>query len=117
MTSDQPPGPLAVPVSAGRVKTLLPALDEAGEHECDRSGACADCTTCRWRLEAAKAYDHMAAQMISRQCLRRPATGARPPDPNSGMPHAVTDPEAGQRSGHRPACSPMCGSSTPRVTP
>ncbi len=69
MTSDQPPGPAAVIISADQVKTLLAALDKAAEYKRDRAATCADCsdqscTTCQWRLQVADTYDHMAAQII-----------------------------------------------------
>src|SRR5580700_3532810 len=64
----QPPGPPAVIVSAGELKTLLAALDEAAEYKRDRAETCADCAgqscaTCQWRLQAADAYDQLAGQM------------------------------------------------------
>ena len=45
------------------------ALDDAAEYKRDRAATCADCTeqpctTCQWRLQAADAYDHLAAQLI-----------------------------------------------------
>ena len=67
-TAAQPPGPPAVIVSAGEVKTLLAALDEAAEYKRDRAETCADCTdqsctTCQWRLQVADAYDQLYGQM------------------------------------------------------
>ena len=66
-TAAQPPGPPAVIISAGEVKTLLAALDEAAEYKRDRAETCADCagqscTTCQWRLQAADAYDQLATR-------------------------------------------------------
>ena len=71
-TAPQPPARPsqdAVIVSAGEVKTLLAALDDAAEYKRDRAETCADCagqscTTCQWRLQAAGTYDQMAGQMI-----------------------------------------------------
>ena len=67
MTADQPRGPAAVIVPAGQVKTVLAALDDAAGYKRDRAETCADCadqscTTCQWRLQAADAYDQMAAR-------------------------------------------------------
>jgi len=93
MTSRQPADPGAVMVSAGQVKLLLAALDDAAEYKRDRAATCGDCgeqpcTTCQWRLHAADAYDHLAGQMI--QATDTSATRQRA----SG--YAAADPEAGQ---------------------
>ena len=93
MTSRQPPDPDAVMVSADQVRLLLAALDDAAEYKRDRAATCADCgeqpcTTCQWRLQAADAYDHLAAQMI--QATDAAATRQHAPG------HAAPDPEAGQ---------------------
>ncbi len=104
-TAPQPPGPPgqeAVIVSAGKVKILLAALDEAAEYKRDRAAACADCadqscTTCQWRLQAADAYDQMAGQMI--HAAEASAARQRTPGhaaPAGGGPHAAADREAGQ---------------------
>jgi hypothetical protein len=93
MTGNRPNAPGAVIVSASQVKTLLAALDDAADYKRDRAATCADCadqpcTTCQWRLHAADAYDHLAAQMI--QATEASATWQHP----SG--HPAADPEAGQ---------------------
>jgi hypothetical protein len=93
MTSHQPPGPGAVMVSAGQVKLLLAALDDAADYKRDRAATCADCagqpcTTCQWRLQATDAYDQVAAQLIQAteaSATRQHASG-----------HVAADPEAGQ---------------------
>jgi hypothetical protein len=98
----QPPDPPAVIVSAAQVKTLLAALDEAAEYKRDRAETCADCadqscTTCRWRLQAADAYDQMAGQMS--QAAEAAATRQRVPDhtaPTCSGLHAAAEPEAGK---------------------
>jgi hypothetical protein len=98
----EPSGPPAVIVSAGEVKTLLAALDEAAEYKRDRAETCADCadqscTTCQWRLQAADAYDQMAGQIT--QAAEASATLQRAPDhaaPSSAGPQAAADKEAGQ---------------------
>jgi len=104
-TAPQPPGPPdhgAVTISAGEVKTLLAALDDAAEYKRDRAASCAECadqscTTCQWRLQAAGACEQMTGQMIhaagasaARQHLAGHAA------PASSGPHAIADPEAGQ---------------------
>ena len=98
----QPPGPPAVIVSAGQVKTLLAALDEAAEYKRDRAETYADCAdqscaTCQWRLQAADAYDQLAGQMT--QAAEASTTRHRDPDhaaPASAGPQAAPDKEAGQ---------------------
>jgi hypothetical protein len=94
----EPPGPPAVIVSTGQVKTLLAALDEAAEYKRDRAETCADCadqscTTCQWRLQAADAYDQLT-QAAEASTARYGA-----PDhtaPARDEPHAAAEPEAGQ---------------------
>jgi hypothetical protein len=97
-----PPGRDAVIVSAGEVKTLLAALDEAAGYKRDRAETCADCTdqsctTCQWRLQAAEAYDQLAGLMIhatEASAARQHAPGHSAP-PSVG-PHAAAGKEAGQ---------------------
>ena len=93
MTGNRPNAPGAVIVSASQVKLLLAALDDAAEYKRDRAATCADCgeqpcTTCQWLLQAADAYDHLAAQMI----LAAEASATR----QHASGHAAADPEAGQ---------------------
>jgi hypothetical protein len=102
MTSEQPPGPAAVTVPAGQVKTLIAALGDAADYKRDRAAACTDCadqscTTCQWRLQAADAYDQIAAEII--QAAETPATRQHAPGhaaAASGGPHPAADREAGQ---------------------
>jgi hypothetical protein len=101
-TAPQPPGPPAVIVPAGEVKTLLAALGEAAEYKRDRAASCADCadqscTTCQWRLQAADAYDQMAGQM-SQAAETSAARHRAPGHTASGRdePDAAADKEAGQ---------------------
>lgn len=68
LTAPQPPGPAAVSVPPGQVKTVLAALSEAAACKRDRAAACTDCAgqscgTCQWWLKAADAYDQAVAQM------------------------------------------------------
>ena len=100
MTNNQPPGPPAVIVSASQVKTLLAALDEAAEYKRDRAATCADCadqscTTCQRRLQAADAYDQMAAQMTVTAEASAMRQHGRLRGACSGGPHAAANPEAG----------------------
>jgi hypothetical protein len=93
MTGNQPNAPGTAIVSVGEVKLLLAALDDAAEYKRGRAATCADCTdqpctTCQWRLQAADAYDHLAAQMI--QATEASATRQHAPG------HTAADPEAGQ---------------------
>ena len=96
------PQPPAVIVSAAEVKTLLAALDEAADYKRDRAETCADCadqscTSCRWRLQAADAYDQLYDQMT--QAAEASTSRQRDPDhaaPPSVGPQPAADPEAGQ---------------------
>lgn len=98
--SPQPPGPPAVIVSAGEVKTLLTTLDEATEYKRDRAATCADqsCTSCQGRLQATRDYDQMAAQML--QAAKVPAAAQQPRSDRAGpigsQPQAAAAREAGQ---------------------
>jgi hypothetical protein len=104
-TPPQPPrrpGQDAIVLSAGQVKTIMAALDEAAEYKRDRAETCADCadqscTTCQWRQQGADAYDQLAGQMIH----AAEASAARHPAPEhaapaSEGPNAAADKEAGQ---------------------
>jgi hypothetical protein len=101
MTSNQPHGAGTVAVPADRVRTLLAALGEAAESRRDQAAMCADCAdqscaTCQWRLQAADAYDQIAAEMI--QAAETSATQRVPSRaaPASGGQHPAADREAGQ---------------------
>jgi hypothetical protein len=97
-----PRGPDAVLVSAGRVTTLLAALDDAAGCKRDRAETCAGCAgqfcaSCQWRLQAAEAYGQLAGTMS--HAADAPAARRRAPghaSPPSAGPHAAADPEAGQ---------------------
>jgi hypothetical protein len=98
----EPPGPPAVIVSTGQVKTLLAALDEAAEYKRDRAETCAECadqscSTCQWRLQAADAYDQLDDQLT--QAAEASTARYGTPDhaaPARDEPHAAAEPEAGQ---------------------
>jgi hypothetical protein len=96
-----PRGPDAVLVSAGRVTTLLAALDDAAGYKRDRAETCAgcagqSCTSCQWRLQAAEAYGQLAgmSHAADAPAARRRAPGHASP-PSAG-PAAAADPKAGQ---------------------
>jgi hypothetical protein len=101
-TTPQLPGPAgqnARIVSAAEAKTLLAALDEAAEYKRDRAATCADCAdqscvTCRWRLQAAEAYDTLAAQLTETAQASPTATASSPE--SSSQPQPAADREAGQ---------------------
>jgi hypothetical protein len=97
-----PPGQDAALVPADQVKTLLAALDDAAEYKRDRAETCADCadqscTTCRWRLQAADAYEQLASQVIhTAAASAAPQQAPGHPAPPGTGPHAAGDKEAGQ---------------------
>ena len=117
-----PPGQDAVIVSAGEVKTLLAALDDAAEYKRDRAETCADCTdqsctTCQWRLQAAEAYDQMAGRMI--HAAEASATRHRAPGhaaPPSAGPHAGRRPGGRAVTRHRTDHCPCRTGRTRQVT-
>ncbi len=94
-----PPAPGAVVVSAHHRSTLNAAQDEATDYKRDRAETCADCadqscSTCKWRLQAAQAYDHLAAQLAqAAEAARAPAAGHSGP---ACQPPPAADREAGQ---------------------
>ena len=55
-------------IAAAGMPAILAALDEASDYKRDRAAACADCAdqscgTCQHRLDAARAYDSLAARL------------------------------------------------------
>ncbi len=95
----------AVVLSAGEVRTIVAALNEAADYKRDRVAACADCAdqscgTCQWRLQAADTYGQLALQLIQTAEAARTA-GGRHPEPDSAtvtgsQPQVAADREAGQ---------------------
>ena len=84
----EPAGQGAVVLSAGEVRTIVAALDEASLYKRDRVATCDDCAdqscgTCQWRLQAAGTYDDLAVQLAQ---PAEPASQSRP----------AADREAGQ---------------------
>ena len=102
-----PPGPDgqdAVIVSAGEVKTLLAALNDAAEYKRDRAETCADCadqscTTCQWRLHAARDYDQIAAQMLQAAEASHAARSYQPEPGSPADPPCPLDPAADKEAG------------------
>ena len=94
----QPPG---VIVSAGEVKTLLAALDEAAEYKRDRAETCADCAASP-APPANGACRPPTPTTVGRQIIQAAqasATRQRDPDheaPARDEPHAAAEPEARQ---------------------
>jgi hypothetical protein len=98
MTRDSHPGTVPDIVSDDQVKILLAALYHAADYKRERAETCADCgdqscITCRRRLQAADAYDRMAAQM--REAAEASGTRRHRPRhaaPATGVPHAAANP-------------------------
>ncbi len=101
-----PAGPQTVTLIDRDISTVLAALDEAAEYKRDRAGTCADCAdqsclTCQARLQGAREYDHLAAQVLQEAEAARAAAGGGQPEPGSsrlspGQPGPAADREAGQ---------------------
>jgi hypothetical protein len=91
---------------AGRgMHTILAALDEASDYKRDRAESCADCAdqscgTCQYRLDAARAYESLAARLM--RTLESSVAEKLPPQPTDGalrhraQPEVSVDREAGQ---------------------
>ncbi len=100
-----PDGPAAVTLIDRDIGMVLAALDDAAEHKRDRAGTCADCAdqsclTCQARLQVAREYDQLAAQVL-RQAQAARAAHRDQPEPGSsrlsaGQPGPAADREAGQ---------------------
>ncbi len=100
-----PAGPQTVTLTDRDISTALAALDDAAEHKRDRAGACADCadqscTACQARLQVAREYDHLAAQVLQEAEAARAAHHGQPEPGSSrlspGQPGPAADREAGQ---------------------
>ena len=77
--------------------TILAALDEASDSRRDRTEGCADCAdqscgTCQHRLDAARAYESLAARLM--RAMERDAAHEPSPQPADGMPRNRAQPEA-----------------------
>jgi hypothetical protein len=98
----QPPGSPAVLASAGEVKTLLTALDEAADYKRDRAAACTQCTdrsctTCQRHLQIADTFDWLAVHMVRVDVATAvPQHAPDPSAPASDPARPATEWEAGQ---------------------
>ncbi len=95
-----PAGPDVVTLIDRDIGTVLAALDEAAEYKRDRAGTCADCpdqscVTCQFRLQAARDYGQLAAQVL-RQADAKAAHRGQPEPGTAGQPGHAVDREAGQ---------------------
>jgi hypothetical protein len=92
-------------IAGAGMHTILAALDEASGYKRDRAECCADCAdqscgTCQHRLEAARAYDSLAARLM--RAMEAAAADKPSPQPADGTPRssvpseAAADREAGQ---------------------
>ncbi len=98
----------AAGVSAGDKWLILSALDEAADNKRDRAANCGDCAdqscgTCQYRLQAAGAYDDLAARLLGTREASMPAAPDRQPEPHTGIhrqaaaePRATAEREAGR---------------------
>jgi hypothetical protein len=107
-SSDRPsptPTSSAEAIAGSGMHTILAALDEASDYKRDRAECCADCTdqscdTCQYRLDAARAYEGLAARLM--RAMESSVAKTPPPQPtddalrNRVHPEAAADREAGQ---------------------
>jgi hypothetical protein len=86
-------------IAATGIFTILSALDEASDYKRDRAAGCADCAdescgTCQHRLDAARAYESLAAR------LQHAIDGVTPDKPSrqgtAGPPGKRIQPQAVQ---------------------
>ena len=95
--------PNAVLLTSADVSTVLAALDLAADYKRDRAEICADCAdqscpTCQSRLQDARAYDQIAAQMYRSQAAE--LASASHPEPGApGIPPAHANPAADKEAG------------------
>ena len=107
--SSDPPAPDATgsaqAIAGAGMHTILAALDEASDYKRDSAECCADCAdqscgTCQHRLDAASAYESLAARLM--RAMESAAADKPPPQPADGAPRnraqheAAADREAGQ---------------------
>ncbi len=80
----QPGSPEAI--AAAGMSTILLALDQASDYKRERAACCADCEdqscgSCQFRLEAAQAYDSLAARLHQASNAVTPDRPSRPTVP------------------------------------
>jgi hypothetical protein len=86
---DRPAGPDTTAIRPGDRKIILAALDEAADLKRDRAANCSDCAdqscgTCEFRLKTARAYERVAARLLSAEKASTPRARGR--DPLRGGP-------------------------------
>ena len=100
-----PDRPAAVTLIDRDIGMVLAALDDAAEHKRDRAGTCADCAdqsclTCRARLQVAREYDQLAAQVLREAQAAGAAHRGQPEPgrsrPSPGQPGRAADRAAGR---------------------
>jgi hypothetical protein len=95
--------PDAVILADGDASTVLAALDVAADYKRDRAEMCADCAdqscpTCQAHLQDARAYDHLAAQILQ-TAQARPARRDQPEPGSASFSPGQADPAAGIEAG------------------
>ena len=93
----------AVTVSHADVGTMFAALDIAADYKRDRAAACSDCPAqscpiCQSRLQDARAYDRLTAQIL-RTAETRPAQRGQPEPGSPGLSPGQAEPAAGIEAG------------------
>jgi hypothetical protein len=84
-------------IAGAGMHTILAALDEASDYKRDRAESCADCAdqscgTCQYRLEAARAYEGLAARLM--RAMESSAADKRSSQPTDGALRHRAQPEA-----------------------
>jgi hypothetical protein len=84
-------------IAGAGMHTILAALDEASDYKHDRAESCADCTdqscgTCQYRLDAAHAYESLAARLM--RAMESSMAEKPSPQPTDGAPRNRVQPEA-----------------------
>jgi hypothetical protein len=102
LPSPEPPvpevNPGAVTLTHAQVKAVLTSLDLAADRERDRAETCTycadqSCSICELRLQEARTYDQIAAQLLHHE---QPARTARTQAELHARPGLSADKEAGQ---------------------
>ena len=84
-------------IAGAGMHTILAALDEASDYKRDRAECCADCAdqscgTCQYRLDAARAYESLAARLM--RAMENSVAEKPSPQPTDGAPRNRVHPEA-----------------------
>lgn len=91
---DRPAGPDTAAVGPGDRRIILAALDEAADLKRDRAANCSDCAdqscgTCEFRLNAAQAYERVAALLLSAEKTSTPRAPCRDPLRSGPLHHGM----------------------------